>query len=386
VLIAELAFQRLLRAGDIRPVFDLLGFVVGAGSGPGGRSGRAPVAPRRALLGLRGGDAVRHRPWRLRRSGLRDSVLLVAGVADAFGGRPRRGQWSAWLGPWLETAVVVAPAAVVAAVVGRFGTRIRRASSGLRVVTFGAAIVAPAMLIYPSLLRVAEDHDRRLVEVQFAEQVRQQREEIQIGLRRSQEQIDRPARTRSRSARGRGGSLGQPEANGRSGLLPVVRTDLATQRLASAVEVYGPDGLLFKPALRSISRVHPGRPAVAGRKLRVEAVRGSVAAGARGAAVAARGPQPVRHEGGVSRVVGTLVVHVMPDFDALPFITSQSPYFELFRAPGSLRPLTPPSREVEFVVYGWSRMPIYSSADGSWPLDEALSRVSMPRASPSGRG
>ena len=27
---------------------------------------------------------------------------------------------------------------------------------------------------------------------------------------------------------------------------------------------------------------------------------------------------------------------------------------------------------MEFVVYGWSRMPIYSSADGGWPLDEAL--------------
>ena len=41
----------------------------------------------------------------------------------------------------------------------------------------------------------------------------------------------------------------------------------------------------------------------------------------------------------MSRVVGTLVVHVMPDFNALPFITSQSPYFELFRGSGFAAPV-----------------------------------------------
>ena len=78
---------------------------------------------------------------------------------------------------------------------------------------------------------------------------------------------------------------------------------------------------------------------------------------------------------------GTIVVHVMMDYDTLPFISSQSLYFELLRRPGSPSPSPAPSRAVEFVAYGWSRMPTYTSGGAAWPIDEALfSRIYASRA------
>jgi hypothetical protein len=77
-------------------------------------------------------------------------------------------------------------------------------------------------------------------------------------------------------------------------------------------------------------------------------------------------------ERGHERIAGTIVVHLIPDFDALPFISSQNPYFELLRAPEAVRPTGLRGRDLAFAVYGWSRMPIYTSGVTPWPLDDTL--------------
>src|SRR5678815_3818054 len=79
----------------------------------------------------------------------------------------------------------------------------------------------------------------------------------------------------------------------------------------------------------------------------------------------------VNDPGGTSHVVGSVVVHAMLDYANLPFIASKSPYVEL------LRPVEPQRTEgisggdIEFAVYGWSRMPLYASAGTAWRLDQA---------------
>ncbi len=68
---------------------------------------------------------------------------------------------------------------------------------------------------------------------------------------------------------------------------------------------------------------------------------------------------------GPEGILGTIVIHVILDDSTLSFISSQNPYFELLRgervapARGGAGP-----RDCEFVVYGWSRTPIYVSGDG----------------------
>ena len=72
-------------------------------------------------------------------------------------------------------------------------------------------------------------------------------------------------------------------------------------------------------------------------------------------------------------VVGTIVVHVMLDYRNLPFISSQSPYFELFRPTESRAPGEGvPGSDVDVAIYGWGLHPIYSSGRTAWSINDAL--------------
>ena len=63
----------------------------------------------------------------------------------------------------------------------------------------------------------------------------------------------------------------------------------------------------------------------------------------------------------------------MLDYDALPFITVRSPYYELVRPPDeTLTQEGSTGRRVQFVVYGWGRGALYTSSARAWPLDETL--------------
>ena len=71
--------------------------------------------------------------------------------------------------------------------------------------------------------------------------------------------------------------------------------------------------------------------------------------------------------------VGTIVVHVMLDYRNLLFISSQSPYFELFRPTESRAPGEGTAgSDVDVAIYGWGLRPMYSSGRTAWPIDDAL--------------
>ena len=72
------------------------------------------------------------------------------------------------------------------------------------------------------------------------------------------------------------------------------------------------------------------------------------------------------------RLVGSLVVRVMLDYRTLPFISSQSPYLESLRPNREVAPEGISGRDVEFVVYGWSRAPIFASGTRVWSLPDAV--------------
>ena len=68
------------------------------------------------------------------------------------------------------------------------------------------------------------------------------------------------------------------------------------------------------------------------------------------------------------RMVGSIVVRVMLDYRTLPFISSQSPYLESLRPNRQVAPEGISGRDVEFIVYGWSRAPIFESGTRVWTL------------------
>ena len=72
------------------------------------------------------------------------------------------------------------------------------------------------------------------------------------------------------------------------------------------------------------------------------------------------------------RIVGSIVVRVMLDYRTLPFISSQSPYLESLRPNRQVAPEGLSGRDVEFVVYGWSRAPIFESGTRVWSLPDPV--------------
>jgi len=76
--------------------------------------------------------------------------------------------------------------------------------------------------------------------------------------------------------------------------------------------------------------------------------------------------------GASARVLGSIVLHIVPDYQTLPFITSQSPYFEVFRTQGGAPQEGTTGSEVEIAIYGWGLTPIYTSGRAAWPVTEQL--------------
>ena len=70
-------------------------------------------------------------------------------------------------------------------------------------------------------------------------------------------------------------------------------------------------------------------------------------------------------------MVGAVVAYVMLDYSALSFISSQSPYYEFFRVPRTTREGTSGS-DVELTVFGWGRLPMYTSLSRSWLLTDEV--------------
>ena len=77
-------------------------------------------------------------------------------------------------------------------------------------------------------------------------------------------------------------------------------------------------------------------------------------------------------EGARLRVLGAIVVHVIPDYRTLPFVTSQSPYFELFRSGAGAPGEGTTGNEIAIVIYGWGLTPLYASGAVAWPVSEEL--------------
>src|SRR6185436_3454214 len=68
--------------------------------------------------------------------------------------------------------------------------------------------------------------------------------------------------------------------------------------------------------------------------------------------------------------LGSIILHAMPDFENLSFISSRSPYMELLRSADRLRGEGLAGRDVEFAAYGWSRTPFYPVAGTAWSLPD----------------
>jgi signal transduction histidine kinase len=319
-------------------------------------------------------------PWR-RAPGVRGSLLLIAAWTGAFSLVVAIGASLGWRVPWMPTALAYVAVVVAAAFSPRIVPRFRHASQGFRLILAFLAVLLPAVVMYPTLMHFADRANRVEIERSFAPEVMNQREAIKTHLANAMDQIDAmPALAglvESAAVAGRG-------APGNTEFSTVAfsiwsKTDLATSRIASAIEVYSADGTmvsrfaLYLPEYRYTSAAqrtetpeencawdlyeYVSRFGSQERKL-LHA----------GRAICVPGPAagPI--------VVGSIVIHAMLDYSALPFLSSQNPYYELLRPTGQRRREGVPAGEVDLTVYGWSGTQIYTSATVASPLGEELFR------------
>ena len=296
--------------------------------------------------------------------------------------RIARGRWSVRLGViacWTLPCVmiVVLPGAAIAyrpvifapalaVVIGMFATRVkgryRQGSQAFRLTLLTIGLVLPALAFYPDVFDLAHRAKTELVETRYGPQALNQRQTIQSLMQQSLEQIDMfPGLTDLVSVPP--GPAGSEAVTDRA--FQVWRlTGLATYPITSSVELFGPDGRLVSRFAFNLpddlNAVPTSEESVCTWEVFEEvspffAVERRVLSAGR--AVCVDDPS------GASHVVGSIVVHAMLDYANLPFIASQNPYVEL------LRPLSRSATEgvsggdIEFAVYGWSRTPLYASAE-----------------------
>ena len=265
-------------------------------------------------------------------------------------------------------------ALILAASVALFATqlkgRYRQGSQAFRLTLLSIGLVLPGLAFYADVFALGNRAKTELVETRYGPQALNQRRTIQSLMQQSLQQID--------SFPGLADLVSVPPGPSGSEALTdrafqVWRiTGLAMYPVTSSVELFGPDGRLVSRFAFSLPDDLNALPTSEEQVCTWDvfeevspffAVERRVLSASR--AVCINDPR------GASHVVGSVVVHAMLDYANLPFIASKSPYVEL------LRPVEPQRTEgisggdIEFAVYGWSRMPLYTSADTAWRLDPA---------------
>ncbi len=297
----------------------------------------------------------------------REPVLQVAAAASWIAGACG-GLILAWQ---LSGDVTLAPLVVALAAVAACGVvltwprhRARRASQAARLLALYVALVVPALAMYPSLHAFTTEAKERLIAERYGPQAARLRDDLQDSLSRAREKID--------ALPSPGAFLVEPADDLASTDVAYQayqlwsKTDLSTSRLTSAVELYGAEG-------RLISRFALNLPEYSTISYRAATCEWDIID--EGSPLGSRERHVLRASRGIcegGRQLGTVVVRVMLDYRALPFISSQSPYLESLGAVRQEPAEGAAGRDVEFVLYGWSRALLHVSGTSAWPLPDGV--------------
>jgi signal transduction histidine kinase len=305
-------------------------------------------------------------PWRIPRTGSAAAaafllraipIITIVAFPRVVGAAPST------VPPW-PTAMAGLACLTLAWALAWGRPRYRHASQALRLSAGALVLLIPAFVLYPSLLHFADRGLRRLIEEVYAEQAYQQRNQLQDKVLAVLKQIDRtelPPLTDRPAA---------VDSQATTAFSLWQQTDLGNERLAASIELYGPEGsLVSRFALNLpeyVSNVQRWRePSCEWETFEEASPFGSEE---RRLLHAGRGICAGNSD---TPTGGSIVVNVMLDYEALPFITVRNPYYEVVSAPDEV-PEGITGRDVEFVVYGWGRGALYASGGTAWPMDEHL--------------
>jgi signal transduction histidine kinase len=309
--------------------------------------------------------------WRVARSHARLRALAVALwllPAVALVVLAQAAGWALPVAALLGTAGACAIAALVS---GRVVAWYRRTTVAARILATFVAFLVPALLLYPSVEFYVDRAMREVVATRYAVDAQEHPQQLQKHLERALAEIDALPGLHELVEP----DPFMPDAGTDAAFFVWRQTVMARARLTSAVELYDVHGALTSRFALNFPEYAGAEQAPLLPSACTWEVYGEAApslTGERGMLHAQRHicrDTPAR---GVE-ALGTIVVHVVPDYRTLPFITSQSPYFEVFRQQDGLPAReTPIARDVEAVIYGWGLGPIFTSGRAAWPIDDDL--------------
>ncbi len=311
--------------------------------------------------------------------------------------------WRRSLG-WLALGIWVAPTAVLAALpepdvpwpavtgagaaaaFGLFASDVRHAyrhtSQAAKLLMLFAALLLPAGAAYPLAFHSRERAIRSVIANEYAPATvnAQRADHLLTWLTAAQAEIDRLPDLVGGLISVTPGARVESQAAFRIWS----QTVLSRDRVTSEIELFGPD-------LRLVSRFALNIPEFeAAYRTGAEIWSGKGCSWDAYAEVSRFGAEERRRlhaERGVCDASGNLngavVVHVLPDYRGLPFVSSANPYYDVVTKPAAA-PSGSRVPDLQVVVYGWDLQPTFSSSSGRviWPLpaevDERLYRSREP--------
>ncbi len=308
--------------------------------------------------------------WRMPRAlATTATVSWLAGgiVAGAVFGAIRGG--AVPLAPLL--VALLGAGACAAAMVG-LRARARHASQAARVAVLFLALLTPALVMYPSLLAFATAAKERLIATEFGPEAATERDALKERLLLALEQIDSMPSLAELLIGSPDTDIDTPSTD--RAFRVWQNTDLATYRLKSAIELYGPGGALVSRFALRLPDYTNATHTAAGCRWDIIEEPSPFGTDARHVFRASRGICAGR------RALGAIVVRVLFDYQTLPFISSPNPYPESLRSDREESVEGASARDVEFVVYGWSGAPLSASGTSVWTLpDDVFKQLTASR-------
>jgi signal transduction histidine kinase len=294
------------------------------------------------------------------------AALWIAPIAVVTALAASRG----WAVPIVAVVLAVVACAGAALVAPRLVTWYRRAMVASRILTLFVGFLVPALLVYPSVSFFGDRSMQRLVETRYAVEAMNHAQTLQDRLKEALAEIDALPGLQEVLADAVTLRSGPPRTDP---AFPIwSQTTLARGRLTSDLEIYDARGTL-------VSRFALNFPQYGGgidqtteqvKSCRWETLGEALLFGGGQERQALHAQRTVCVNG---TPVATLVVHVVFDFRALPFISSQSAYFEVLSQHGAATAFEgSPVEDVAISIFGWGLTSIYTSSDQDvWPLDDA---------------
>jgi len=248
----------------------------------------------------------------------------------------------------------------------------RHASQSARLLSLCAATIVPALLWYPVVAFSADRSTEHLIETAYAPATLDHPQQLREALEEAKVAVDGLPDLASLL-------VARPEEAGPAStdaaFLVWSQTGLAESRLTSAIELYGPDGTLTSRFALNVPDFGIDQSPTETRCQHWETYGEETTFGADKMRML-HAERSLCDSAG--RSMGSVFIHVLFDYRALPFISAINPYDDLLRL-GS-RPQQARPHGIQTVVYGWGRVPIFTSGQTAWPLDTELqSRIDRSR-------